>query len=50
MLAQVPAGRIAVALDSKTAEGRMYANRRTNIWWYWSDGGALEFAEGKLTS
>ncbi len=50
MLAQIPAGRIDVALDSKTAEGRIRANRRTNIWWYWSDGGTLEFAEGRLTS
>ncbi len=50
MLAQIPAGRIEVALDSKTAEGRIHANRRTNIWWYWSDGGSLEFADGKLTS
>ena len=50
MLAQVPAGRIDVALDSKTAEGRILANRRTNIWWYWSEGGTLDFADGKLRS
>ncbi len=50
MLAQIPGGRIDVALDSKTAEGRIHANRRTNIWWYWSDGGTLEFADGKLRS
>ena len=50
MLAQIPGGRIDVALDSKTAEGRIHANRRTNIWWYWSDGGTLEFADGRLTS
>ncbi len=50
MLAQIPAGRIDAALDAKTAEGRIRANRRTNIWWYWSDGGALDFAGGKLTS
>ncbi len=50
MLAQIPAGRIDVALDSKTAEGRIRANRRTNIWWYWSAGGTLEFADGRLTS
>ncbi len=50
MLAQIPAGRVDVALDSKTAEGRLRANRRTNIWWYWSAGGAFEFANGRLTS
>ncbi len=50
MLAQIPGGRIDVALDSKTAEGRIHANRRTNIWWYWSDGGTLEFADGRLAS
>ena len=50
MLAQIPAGRVEVALDSKTAEGTLHANRRTNIWWYWSAGGTLEFADGKLTS
>ena len=50
MLSQIPAGRVDVALDATTAEGRIHANRRTNIWWYWSDGGTLEFANGKLTS
>ena len=50
MLSQVPGGRVDVALDSRTAEGRIHANRRTNIWWYWSDGGTLEFADGRLTS
>ena len=49
MLSQVPAGRIDVALDSKTAEGTIRANRRTNIWWYWSSGGRFDFADGKLT-
>jgi leucyl aminopeptidase (aminopeptidase T) len=50
MLQPVPAGTLDVALDSATAEGRFRANRRTNIWWNWHDGGALEFADGKLTS
>jgi leucyl aminopeptidase (aminopeptidase T) len=50
MLSQVPAGRIDVALDSKTAEGTIHANRRTNIWWHWTAGGTLEFSDGKLTS
>jgi len=50
MLSQIPAGRIAVALDSKTAEGIIHANRRTNIWWHWTAGGTFEFSAGKLTS
>jgi leucyl aminopeptidase (aminopeptidase T) len=50
MLEQVPAGVVDVALDSKTAEGSFRANRRTNIWWEWHAGGALEFADGKLTA
>jgi leucyl aminopeptidase (aminopeptidase T) len=50
MLAQIPAGRIDVALDSKTAEGSIHANRRTNIWWRWDSGGTLEFSDGRLTS
>ena len=50
MLSQIPGGRIDVALDSKTAEGSIHANRRTNIWWRWDAGGTLEFSEGKLTS
>ncbi|MCI4365810.1 MAG: hypothetical protein L3K10_07130 [Thermoplasmata archaeon] len=50
MLQQIPAGTLDVALDSKTAVGSFHANRRTNIWWHWSAGGALEFADGKLTS
>jgi len=50
MLAQIPAGRVDVALDSRTAEGSIHANRRTNIWWHWDAGGTLEFSDGKLTS
>jgi leucyl aminopeptidase (aminopeptidase T) len=50
MLEQVPAGIVDVALDSRTAVGSFHANRRTNIWWEWHAGGALEFADGKLTS
>jgi leucyl aminopeptidase (aminopeptidase T) len=50
MIETIPAGRVDVALDSKTAEGNFLANRRTNIWWNWHAGGALEFADGKLTS
>ena len=50
MLTQIPAGRVDVALDSKTAEGSIHANRRTNIWWHSHAGGTLEFADGGLTS
>lgn len=50
MLAQVPAGRVDAALDSRTAEGRFRANRRTNIWWRWDAGGTWDFSEGKLAS
>jgi leucyl aminopeptidase (aminopeptidase T) len=50
MLQQIPAGTLNVVLDSKTAEGRFRANRRTNIWWNWHSGGTLEFADGKLAS
>jgi leucyl aminopeptidase (aminopeptidase T) len=50
MLSQIPAGRIDAALDGRTAEGRIHANRRTNIWWFWDEGGTLEFSKGKLVS
>jgi len=50
MLTNIPAGFVDCILDSKTAEGRFHANRRTNIWWNWHAGATLEFADGKLTS
>jgi leucyl aminopeptidase (aminopeptidase T) len=50
MMASIPGGRVDVTLDSKTAEGSIHANRRTNIWWSTHAGGTLEFADGKLTS
>jgi leucyl aminopeptidase (aminopeptidase T) len=50
MLENVPAGYVDFVLDSKTAEGNIHANRRTNIWWNWHAGGTVEFADGKLTS
>ncbi|MGA8543398.1 MAG: hypothetical protein WB947_07690 [Thermoplasmata archaeon] len=50
MVESIPAGRVEMALDSKTAEGSLRANRRTNIWWNGHSGGTLEFADGKLTS
>jgi leucyl aminopeptidase (aminopeptidase T) len=50
MLQQVPAGKVDVALDSRTAEGSFRANRRTNIWWNWHSGGTVEFGHGRVTS
>ena len=50
MLQPIPSGTLDVVLDSKTAEGGFYANRRTNIWWNVHTGGVLEFASGKLAS
>lgn len=50
MLTAVPSGLIDILLDSETAEGSFYANRRTNIWWNWHEGGMLKFAAGRLTS
>ena len=50
MLESIPAGYVDFVLDSGTAEGVIYANRRTNIWWNWHAGGTLEFADGRLTS
>jgi|SRR5208282_4468732 len=50
MLTNIPAGFVDFVVDSKTAEGSFYANRRTNIWWNWHSGGKLEFAGGKLAS
>lgn len=50
MLQQIPSGTLDVALDSKTAEGTFYANRRTNIWWNVYGGGSLQFSDGKLAS
>jgi leucyl aminopeptidase (aminopeptidase T) len=50
MLQQVPAGTLDVALDSRTAEGSLRANRRTNIWWTVHSGGRLEFTGGRLSA
>ncbi|MCI4323387.1 MAG: hypothetical protein L3K03_05130 [Thermoplasmata archaeon] len=50
MLEAVPAGRVEVDLDARTAEGSLHANRRTNIWWHSHAGGTVEFSDGKLTS
>lgn len=50
MLEQLPAGRVDIALDSRTAEGTFRANRRTNIWWTSHTGGTLTFTHGTLTA
>jgi leucyl aminopeptidase (aminopeptidase T) len=50
MMETIPAGYVDFVLDSRTAEGRIQANRRTNIWWNWHVGGTLEFSDGKLAS
>ena len=50
MLTNVPGGSVDCVLDSRSAEGRFRANRRTNIWWNWHAGGSLEFRDGKLVS
>ncbi len=49
-LTNLPAGSTDVVLDSRTAEGRFRANRRTNIWWSWHAGGTVEFSGGQLSS
>ncbi len=50
MLTNIPAGNVDLILDGRTAQGTFRANRRTNIWWTWHAGGALEFAGGRLRS
>jgi leucyl aminopeptidase (aminopeptidase T) len=54
MLANFPDGRLRSALDAKTAEGRIVANRLSydEVWYPWArySGGAFEFSDGKLTS
>jgi leucyl aminopeptidase (aminopeptidase T) len=50
MVETVPAGFADLLLDSRTAEGRFRANRRTNIWWNWHAGATLDFADGRLAS
>jgi leucyl aminopeptidase (aminopeptidase T) len=54
MMANFPDGRLRIALDAKTAEGRIVSNRRSydEVWFPWSSysGGAFEFSDGKLTS
>jgi len=54
MLANFPDGRVRVALDAKTAQGRIVSNRRSydETWFPWTvySGGVFEFSDGKLTS
>lgn len=54
MLANFPEGRLRIALDAKTGEGRIVSNSRSydETWFPWTrfSGGTLEFAEGRLTS
>ncbi len=54
MMANLPEGRLRIALDSKTAEGRIVSNRSSydEVWFPWArySGGAFEFSGGKLAS
>jgi leucyl aminopeptidase (aminopeptidase T) len=54
MLANFPDGRLRIALDAQTAEGRFVSNRRSydEVWFPWArySGGEFEFSDGKLTS
>ncbi len=54
LLANLPDGRLRVALDAKTAEGRIVSNRRSydEVWFPWAtySGGVFEFSGGRLTS
>ena len=54
MLANFPDGTLRIALDAKTAEGRVVSNLRSydETWFPWAtySGGEFEFSDGKLTS
>lgn len=50
MMTNLPPGQFAVALDAKTAEGRLTSNRTSYADWGVTRGGSWEFAGGKLTS
>ncbi len=54
MLGSFPDGRLRVALDGKTAEGRIVSNRSSydELWYPWArySGGVFEFSGGRLTS
>lgn len=54
LMANFPDGRFRVALDAKTAEGRIVATYPSydTVWYPWATyrGGAFDFSDGKLTS
>jgi leucyl aminopeptidase (aminopeptidase T) len=54
MMANFPDGRLRIALDAKTAEGRIVSNRGSydEVWFPWArySRGEFEFSDGKLTS
>lgn len=54
MMSSLPEGRLRIALDSETAEGRIVSNRRSydEVWFPWAtySGGEFEFSGGRLTS
>ena len=54
LMANFPEGRLRVALDSKTAEGRFVASAPAyeEVWFPWERflGGSFEFSAGKLTA
>lgn len=54
MMANLPDGTLRIALDSKTAEGRLVSNLRSydETWFPWTiySEGEFEFSDGKLTS
>jgi leucyl aminopeptidase (aminopeptidase T) len=54
MMANFPEGRLGMALDAKTADGRLVSNRRSydEVWFPWAtySGGTFEFTGGKLSS
>lgn len=53
LMASFPDGRLAVALDARTAEGRIVSNRPSyeEVWFPWTryGGGTFEFSKGQLT-
>ena len=54
MMANFPDGRLRIALDSKSAEGRIVSTYRSyeQVWFPWAtySGGTFEFSDGGLTS
>ncbi len=54
LMGNLPDGWLRIALDGKTAEGRIVSNRRSydEVWFPWATyaGGVFEFSDGKLTS